>query len=60
MHDVAAGHAQLRPALNVVVQDAHMVGHAPHAAAYAKKAAAACTVVGGAGSAGQQREETDS
>lgn len=39
---------------------AHMAGHAPHAAAYAKKAAAACTVVGGAGNAEQQREETDS
>ena len=39
---------------------AHTAGHAPHAAAYAKKAAAACTVVGGAGNAEQQREETDS
>jgi hypothetical protein len=47
----AAGHA---------AATAHVVGHARHAAAYAKKAAAACTVVGGAGSAGQQREETDS
>jgi len=47
----AAGHA---------AATAHMVGHAPHAAAYAKKAAAACTAAGGAGSAGQQREETDS
>ena len=45
MHDVAAGHAQLRPALNVVVQDAHMVGHALHAAAYARKAAA-CALTG--------------
>jgi hypothetical protein len=47
----AAGHA---------AATAHMVGHAPHAAAYAKKAAAACTAAGDAGSAGQQREETDS
>jgi len=47
----AAGHA---------AATAHVVGHARHAAAYAKKAAAACTAAGGAGSAGQQREETDS
>jgi len=47
----AAGHA---------AATAHMVGHAVHAAAYAAKAAAACTVVGGAGNAEQQREETDS
>ena len=47
----AAGHA---------AATSHMVGHAPHAAAYAKKAAAACTVVGSAGNAEQRREETDS
>jgi hypothetical protein len=47
----AAGHA---------AATAHMASHALHAAAYAKKAAAACTAAGGAGSAGQQREETDS
>jgi len=47
----AAGHA---------AATAHMVGHARHAEAYAKKAAAACTVVGDAGNTEQQREETDS